>query len=260
VAWAQFEAHPWLGSGAGTYELAWLQRRPYVGQVRDAHNLYLETLAELGPVGLALLLAALCTPLFAALAARRQVLVPAAFGAYVAFLAHAAVDWDWEIPAVTLAAVFCAAAMLVAARDGGERTPLPRARVAAVVIAIGLGACAFVGLLGNIKLAKANDAADAGNWNKAERNARSARSWAPWSAEPWQLLAEAQLAEGRDAAAEGTFRKAVAKDPNDWTLWFGLAQVTNGREQRRALAHARRLNPLSPEIAKYVATIRKVPG
>jgi hypothetical protein len=261
VAWAQFEAHPWLGSGAGTYELAWLKRRPYVGQVRDAHNLYLETLTELGPVGLAFLVVALGTPLVAAWRARRHALVPAAFGAYVAFLVHAVVDWDWEIPAVTLAAVLCAAAMLVAARNGHvERSPFRRARVAAVAIAIGLGACAFVGLLGNIKLAKANDAADAGNWRTAERQARSARSWAPWSAEPWQLLAEAQLAEGRDAAAPGTFRKAVAKDPNDWTLWFGLAQATDGREQRRALAHARRLNPLSPEIANYASPVRKVPG
>ncbi len=261
VAWAQFEAHPWLGSGAGSYELAWLERRPYVGQVRDAHNLYLETLTELGPVGLALLVVALGTPFVAGWRARRRALVPAAFGAYVAFLAHAAVDWDWEIPAVTLAALFCAAATLVAARDGrGERSPLLGARAVGVAIAIVLGACALVGLLGNTALTKANDAADVGNWSKAESKARKAMRWAPWSAEPWRLLAEAQLARGRDAEAQGTFRKAVAKDPHDWTLWFGLAQATDGRQRRRALAQARRLNPHSPEIADYEASVRKVQG
>ena len=137
---------------------------------------------------------------------------------------------------------------------------MPGARAVGVAIAIGLGVFAFVGLLGNIALTRANDAADAGNWSKAERKARSAMRWAPWSAEPWRLRAEAQLALGRDAEAQGTFRKAVAKDPYDWTLWFGFAQATDGRQRRRALAHARRLNPRSPEIADYEASVRKVRG
>src|SRR6266542_4459338 len=44
----------------------------------DAHSLYVETLAELGPIGLALLSAALVVPLVAAVRARRHPLsVPA---------------------------------------------------------------------------------------------------------------------------------------------------------------------------------------
>jgi hypothetical protein len=39
--------------------------------------------------------------------------------AYLAFLVHAGIDWDWE-PAVTLAALGCAAALLVVQR--GETT------------------------------------------------------------------------------------------------------------------------------------------
>ncbi|HYT50946.1 MAG TPA: hypothetical protein VEL10_01935 [Gaiellaceae bacterium] len=47
-------------------------------KVRDAHSLYVETLAELGPIGLALLSAALVVPLVAAVRARRHPLsVPA---------------------------------------------------------------------------------------------------------------------------------------------------------------------------------------
>ena len=55
------------GTGAGTFELDWEQRRPFFYVIRDAHSLVLETLAALGVVGLALLLVALLTPLAVAL-------------------------------------------------------------------------------------------------------------------------------------------------------------------------------------------------
>lgn len=85
--------------------------------MRDARSLYLETLSELGPLGLALLLVALGVPVYVAFRARRHPLVPAAFGAYVAYLLHAGVDWDWEMPAVTLTALFIGASIVVAARS-----------------------------------------------------------------------------------------------------------------------------------------------
>ncbi len=78
-AWRGYEEHPLLGLGAGGYEQHWLQDRPFEHKVRDAHSLYLETLAELGPVGLALLLLALGAPLAAAVAARRQPLASGCF-------------------------------------------------------------------------------------------------------------------------------------------------------------------------------------
>jgi tetratricopeptide (TPR) repeat protein len=254
VAWAEVKARPFLGSGAGTYELAWLERRPLVGQVRDAHNLYLETLAELGPVGLLLLLAALALPCVAAFRARGQPLVPAALGSYVAYLVHSAVDWDWEIPAVTLVALVCAAAVLVGARNVGiERAAFSRARRIGLAFAIALGAFALVGLLGNSKLASARAAADRGSWGSAEKRARSAARWAPWSAEPWELRGLAAVGQGRLADARQRFRVAINKDPQDWLLWFELAQASQGQARRVALTHAARLNPRSPEVASYAA-------
>ena len=56
---------PLLGTGAGSFEAHWFRERSVAFHARDAHNLYLETLAELGPVGLALLLATLALPLLA---------------------------------------------------------------------------------------------------------------------------------------------------------------------------------------------------
>jgi O-Antigen ligase len=114
----EYRAHPAFGDGAGAFGRYWLQHPsadPGVQGTQDAHSLYIETLAELGPVGLALLLVALGAPL-AALPRARSPAVPAAAGAYVAYLVHAGVDWDWEMPAVTLAALLCGAAVLVASR------------------------------------------------------------------------------------------------------------------------------------------------
>ncbi|TMM12709.1 MAG: O-antigen ligase family protein, partial [Actinobacteria bacterium] len=72
VAWREFTENPVLGGGAGSYERYWLRDRPNAFFARNAHNLYLEVLAELGPIGLLLLCVALGTPLVAAVRLRRR--------------------------------------------------------------------------------------------------------------------------------------------------------------------------------------------
>ena len=113
VAWEEVADAPLTGKGAGTFELAWLERQPVPSQVVDAHSLYLELLAELGLVGLVLLALALAPPLAAAF---RGADAAAAAGGYIAFLVHTGVDWDWELPAVTVAGLACGAALLARER------------------------------------------------------------------------------------------------------------------------------------------------
>jgi tetratricopeptide (TPR) repeat protein len=258
-AWDDYRANPVLGSGPGTYVQYWNLHRPIPHIVRDAHNLYLEILAELGPLGLALLLVALGAPLVAAFGARREPLAVGAFGAYVAYLVHAAVDWDWELLGVTVPALACGVALLVLRREhAAPVVPGPRLRVAAAVVAIALAAAAFVGLVGSSAVAASEDAAQASppDYAKAEDEARKARRWARWSSEPWQRLGEAQLGRGDQAAARESFRRAIAEEPTDWFLWFRLAEASSGARRERALAEASRLNPLSPEIAEFRAAER----
>ena len=81
----------------------------------------METLAELGVVGLALIVLALVLPFGAVVRARRHPMLPFAVGAYVAFVAHIGVDWDWEMPVVILCGLFCAAAILLAGRGRNDR-------------------------------------------------------------------------------------------------------------------------------------------
>src|SRR5919201_1291214 len=116
VAWREVEMNRLLGSGAGTFERYWLHYRPVGSFARDAHSLYLQTLAELGPIGLALLLVALALPLVV-LWGRRDPLLATAAAAYVAYLVHTGVDWDWELPAVTLTGLLCGSSLVVGARS-----------------------------------------------------------------------------------------------------------------------------------------------
>jgi len=151
VAWHdEFLAHPALGTGAGTFGRYWATsgKALDLGGALDAHSLYLETLAELGPLGLLLLLAMLLAPLRGALARRRTPYVPAAVAAYAAFLVHAGLDWDWELPAVVVAALCCAGAVATAELVPGR--PLGRAvRGAVLAVSAVLAASAIAGARSN---------------------------------------------------------------------------------------------------------------
>lgn len=254
VSWDQFREAPVVGSGPGTYEQYWNEHRPIAHIVRDAHNLYLETAAELGVVGLALLLVAFGVPLVAAVGARGQPLAVAAFGAYVAYLVHAAVDWDWELPGLTVPALACAVSLLaLRPTDAAPIVPSPGVRYVSTGVAVVLAGLALVGLVGASASSASEEALAASppDYAEAREQARKARSWAPWSSEPWQRLGEAQLEEGDLAAARQSFRRAIEKEPHDWALWFRLAEASTGAERRQALAEASRLNPRSPELEAF---------
>jgi hypothetical protein len=255
AAWRQARAHPLLGDGAGSYERYWLRHRPNTLQVQDAHNLYLETLAELGPIGVAFLVFALAIPLLGAVQARRHPLVPLACAAYVAYLVHAAADWDWELAGVTLVAVLCGVTCLVAGRRERAHEIGRRVRAAGVAVALALSAVAFVGLVGNTALESSEAATTAGQWDSGAQHARTAIRWMPWSAAGWQALAEAQLAAHRFVDGRRSLDRALAKDPGNWVLWMDRVGATRGAEQRAALRKAFSLNPRSPELVPFFAAV-----
>jgi hypothetical protein len=254
AAWQEAQAHPVLGDGAGAYEQHWLAHRTIRLDVEDAHNLYLETLAELGPAGLTLLLAMLGLPFVAAVRARRHPLVPAAAGALAVYAAHATADWDWELAGVTLAAVLVGAACMLAGRERSEHRheharPKP-IRISAAFLFV-MTAVALVGLLGNMAAGTSAAAARTGRWADAARDAKQAIRWAPWSSIGWQELGEAQLAQRQLEPARHSLGNAIAKDPHNWVLWLDLAAASHGSARDRAIEHARQLNPLAPELTGF---------
>ena len=256
VAWLEVKAHPLLGGGAGSYQRYYVAHRNNTLQVQDAHNLYIETLAELGPPGLVLLLAVLALPLVAAVRMRRHALVPVAAAAYAVYLVHAIADWDWELAGVTLAAVLCGLACILAGREVREPAALSaRTRVGLGAAVTVLGTVALLGLIGNTALGASDSAAQNGNWSSAERHARTAIRWQPWSAAGWQRLAEAQLGAGDRAGAQHSLKRATARDGNDWVTWLDVVAAARGQAQTDALVQASRLNPLSPEIAQVYSAV-----
>jgi O-antigen ligase/polysaccharide polymerase Wzy-like membrane protein len=111
VAVDEFAGAPLQGGGSGSFRTDWLRERPIAETVRDAHSLYFETAAELGLVGLAALI------LFIAgvvVMARRSPDAAGAIGALAVYAIHAGLDWDWELPALTLVALTLAARLAAA--------------------------------------------------------------------------------------------------------------------------------------------------
>ncbi len=246
AALADIGAHPLLGSGAGSYEVAWLRYRTSPAPALDAHNLYLETLAELGPVGLVLLVGALCIPLRSLSSRPRQPATVAAGAAYVAFLVHAAFDWDWEMPAVVVTGLLCGVALVVASQDTSilRRAGRGRSRAIAATVTLVCVAPVTAELLGNQALAAAQHAASTGDWTSVESRARVASTWQPWSAEPPLLLGLGQLGTGDLPAARASFARAVRLDPNEVRAWYELGSVSGPRTRSEALRRLLALDPV----------------
>lgn len=253
VAWREVVRHPVLGSGAGTYERYWDRYRLTPGQVRDVHNRYLETLAEQGPIGLALLVLAFGLPLVAVFRRRDDPFVATVAGAAVAYLLHSAVDWDWEIAGVTLIFVVCSAALVV-----GDPRPLllgRRARLAGAALAAAAGGAGLFGIAMQTTLSHID-----GSPAHAALEAGRAADIQPWSTDPWRRLAAVDASNRRFGAAQAALRRALAKDPGDWSLWFALAQASNGSQRAQAMSRVSKLDPLSPELAQFRQTLVSLSG
>jgi cytochrome c-type biogenesis protein CcmH/NrfG len=158
----------------------------------------------------------------------------------VAFLLHAAIDWDWELPVVAVPALLCAAAVLAAAGDEEEPWLTGRRRSVALALVAPVVAIALVGHVGNRAAAASAAALEEGEPERALAEARRAATWAPWSEEPWVLRGEAELDLGREADGRRSLRRALELNPESWAAWLALAEAGD----EGALARARELDPL----------------
>ena len=204
----------------------------------------LETLAELGPGGLALLLVGLACPLAAALA-RRHPLASGATAAYVAFLVSS-VDWDWQLAAISrqpfhrrIAFHHVSRISLCApesAQSCGERRLWNydrriRALVASILVPPRPGA----------RRARQRILLS------AERHAMSAVANGGGSSSlPWQYLGEARTALRQPVAARVIAGRGFARSLS-WMAWYDLAVVSQRSKDRMAAINALRLNPLDPD-------------
>jgi hypothetical protein len=248
VAVSEWRSAPLSGTGAGSFGRYWEKDPRWTHIVTDAHNLYLETLAELGPIGLALLLAMLAIPVGALVAARQQPVMAAAFGSYAAYLVHAATDWDWELSAVTLTALLIGCLGIIAVRTDRPRRLRRSARIGGGVTVASIAAVAAIGYVGEDAINRAQDDLQLENPRAAISEARTGERWVPWSPYPPTIRGEALLRLNETAAAQDAFRLAIERDPRYWRSWLGLAVASEGRARRDALHEAKALYPQSVEI------------
>jgi hypothetical protein len=259
--------HPLRGEGAGTFDLAWARRRDTARlMVRDAHSLYLETLAELGVVSLALLLAALGTMALAMMRRVRRGSVEAAvwaalLAAYAAWLVHAAADWDWELPAVSLW-VFAAGGAALSGQPGAAAQGDPPPRQVLLRWALVAG-CVLAGFqAGRLALAagRADDALAAARGRdcpKAEVRANDSLRLRDQST-PYVVLAWCRRA-AQPVAARKAMVKAIRRDRKDWRLHYDFAIVLaeGGEDPLPEAKTAHHLNPLDPDVIEAVAVFAR---
>lgn len=257
---AAVDAHqtkPLIGRGPGTYEYWWSSHGDIDGIfVRDAHSLYLQTLAELGIVGLVLLAGFLLYLLVAGVVrtmrsrSEDRVLLAAAVAAMVVFAAEAAVDWIWQLAVIPIAMLFLAAAVL---GDGSARIRHPVAwtpRISTAVLAAGSLLVLAVGIGGSSAVADSQRAMDAGNLDGAAEHAATAIRVQPYSATAHLQAALVLESIGDLEGAATEARLATEHEPLNWRTWLIRSRISieRGRAEEglRFFREARSLNPRSP--------------
>ena len=221
---------PGIGHGLGSFEDAYPRFKRAHGELRVEHaeNDYLETLAEMGLIGLALALAQLVL-LVARFMAARPSSLPRALGTgalagLVVLLVHSGFDFDLRIPSNAILAAFLAA--VVAAG-----LPLRPARTwSSGVAAAAFGLAALfvltrpaLGFDPSARWARARNEAQltaksvvpearALHLDRAEQALRATIRGRPAHAEAWLLLAGARAERG-DASARELARHAIELDP-----------------------------------------------
>jgi hypothetical protein len=262
------ETDPLVGIGPGTWEYWWAEHGSYAAPVRDAHSLYIETLAELGIVGLVLIgsfsLAVLLISTVRCVRAPPEirVAVAAATAGCAAFVATAAVDWTWELG--VLPAVFMMlAAVAVAGGDDvppssarGRRSPVRRYGGRIVMVALSVAALVAISLplAGASAIQRSRDAAADGQLEDALADAREAIDIQPYAAAP--RIQEALILEqlGDLDAAVAAAREATRDESVNWRNWLILsrleARAGDASGALRAYREARSRNPRSGLFAE----------
>ncbi len=280
-----FEAHPALGAGAEGYRTARLRYRTAPLEVRHAHGFVVQTLADLGLVGLTLALALLVAWMVAAGRAThpfnrrwtgwrtlraspsewrfgwRRIAAPytpervgmlTMLCVVVVFGVHSTVDWTWYVPGDACVALLCAGWL-------AGRGPLePEAQAEATVEG---GA------------ATAAEDATEGELSSGEPTLPSRRAlnpvsatlacavliaallaaWVQWQPQRSEDASQEALAllAGNPARASSAALAAVRYDPLSVQALFTLSKVqqAGGRPvlARETLEHAVRLQPSNPE-------------
>jgi hypothetical protein len=277
------ETEPLTGIGPGTFEFWWAREGSIPTFVRDAHSLYLETLGELGIVGLLLIASLVAAVLILGVrralraSEEKRALLAGATAACAAFAIAAAIDWVWELAVLPCVFLLLAAAIAgpqvvrrriarrspssasgaVRSRDRDpqrwhSRVPWARLGIGAVsvvaIVAVAIPYSAANSISASRDLARASDLAGA----LAEVD--TADNLQPYAASP-KLQRALLLESSGDLTGAAAAAAAAAEDEaTNWRTWFVLSRIEAYRGRARASVdaylQARELNPRSLLFAR----------
>ncbi len=278
IAFNEFRAQPLRGVGAGNYDKGYFLQRRTTEDIRQPHSMELQALAELGVVGVLGLGCFVFSVLFGLhRRARRgradhadRLVAVAAGGAFVAWTAHASVDWSHLLPGVAGLAL-CFAALLVAPltdskRKGGPDTergsqaPSRRWPILAVrsVVSVSVALAALTIVRPLLADYYRRDAATALVRNPSRALAGSNESLA-FDDRPlptYYLKAAAFGRLGNYEAARGTLLEAARLEPHSFVTWALLGDLAMRHGDNRAAQVSYRralgLNPREPGLVSGV--------
>jgi len=270
----QWESHPVLGNGAGSYETWWLKHAPIFFPVKNAHSLYLESLGELGVIGLLLTLGfaigGIATGVMRSLrsSGEERVALAALTASFTAYAVAAGIDWMWELTAVTVFALIPLALLSGTARN--SRDSLKAVDVNSSTTGrrwrFGLGVGALVGiwllicaqgipLFAALRLKDSEAEVNRGNATAAINAATDAKDLQPWASSPYLQLALVYKREGLNVEAHKWIKSAIKRDAQNWQLWYIAASIEvkmgDAASARASLGRAYSLNPRSTFFGGY---------
>ena len=260
AAMDEFRAHPRNGGGAGSFASWWLRSPHFEGFALDAHNLYAETLGELGIIGFLLLAGMFLTAAISGLirSVTRIDAAPALLASFLAYASGVAVDWMWELTAVTVVAIVLIALLTgpatkrvrrYVARDEPRRGVAIALGTAVALVGVFTIGAEGVSLASQLKLNDSQSASARGDLVSAANAASDARSIQPWSSAPYLQLALVGEQAGQLRQAEHWIGQAIDRDRDDWQLWVTQARIQTKLGEAAAavssLQECRRLYPSS---------------
>jgi O-Antigen ligase len=240
-----FEDHPFKGVGAGGYATARPRYRQDNLEVRHAHGYVVQTLADLGLLGLTVSLAALAAWAGAAVRSLRLRRRPSAdppraerielialATVVLVFGVHSFVDWTWFVPGTACVALLCAA--WVAGYGPAVPLRLPRRlremSPARALAASGVVVTALIvawSVWQPLRSVHAQDDALAAlathDFVGARADALAAVDRNPLSPEPLYVLSTVEAAAGRNSKALDALEEAVHLQPSNPETWRHLA-------------------------------------
>jgi hypothetical protein len=267
-------AHPIGGLGQDNFADYYVTRRHTGEEPSWTHSLELGLLAQTGIVGFVLLMTFLGAAILAAVRGLRRSddqlgrgVAAAALLPLTVWLIHGSVDWFWEMPALSAAALgFLGMAValgqpesqVLLQRDRKRRLPVLVPRVA------GWAALVLATLALGFSYLSVREVSDASNIaatdpDGALNDLATAGDLNPLSPVPGRLGGRIAMAAGEYEVAEQRFSQAISREPGGWFAWFGdgLAASTLGDvgRARHDFTVAQSINARQPAIEEALARV-----